>query len=111
VSSHGDRLFLTRNSYDDRVGVDVEAFVAWLRKRGTPEAHLDAYRHYAGELAGHADPQAGVRDAEASGAPPQRIANLYRTACLLAEYDATRRPVQAIEIGRAEPPDPLKRRR
>ena len=41
--------------------VDVDRFIDWLRLRGEPEAHLDAFRHYAAVLAKYDDITAAKR--------------------------------------------------
>ena len=59
------------------VGVgDVEAFIEWLRARGTPEPQLEAHRHYARELAKHPSLSAALRAEQEAGAPANRSANI-----------------------------------
>lgn len=86
--------------------VDVDRFIDWLRLRGTPEAHLDAFRHYAGVLAGYNDITEAVRGEEAAGAPPQRIKNLRQTAAHIAEFSGGSRPLPVTRSPVVEPPPP-----
>jgi hypothetical protein len=94
---------------------DVEPFIAWLRSRGTPEAHLDAHRHYAAELAKHPSLSAALRAGEEEGVAANRLANLRQTAARLAEYedwkanpDRPERPERPERVT-ATPPAPIER--
>ncbi len=89
--------------YDGPVQVDVDRFVAWLRLRGTPEAHLDAFRHYAAILLPYADITEAVRVEEARGAPAQRIKNLRETAALITEFSGGSRPIPVVATPPAAP--------
>jgi len=66
---------------------EVEPFLEWLRRSGTPEPHVEAHRHYANELAKHPSLTAALRAEEEAGSPAKRIANLRQTAARLAEYE------------------------
>lgn len=87
---------------------DVDELVEWLRRNGTPEAHLAAHRHYAEELAKHPSLSAAIRYHEDAGAPPQRIANLKATAAKFAELEESKRapraPVAPVRVREPELP-------
>jgi hypothetical protein len=70
---------------------EVEPFIEWLRTTGTPEAHVEAHRHYAIELAKHPSLTAALRAEEEAGSPAKRIANLRQTAARLAEFEESKR--------------------
>jgi len=75
--------------YDRTVG-EVEPFIEWLRRNGTPEPHVEAHRHYATELAKHPSLTAALRAEEEAGSPAKRIANLRQTAARLAEFEESK---------------------
>jgi hypothetical protein len=79
------------------VQVDVDRFIDWLRLRGTPEAHLDAFRHYATVLAKYGDITEAVRAEQAAGAAAQRITNLRQTAAHIAEFSGGSRPLPVTQ--------------